>query len=366
MATILTQPWASRKVPVFAGQHDTNIKTGADYNTLSLGEIFKLDVGKADKSRSRAIIPSTYNQHDARCHARQREAGQFVALCADIDTGDHSKDEVRSVSLGVSAGFASVIYSSAHARPGDMRWRVVLPLAEPLAFDDWHDAQLGLFALFQREGITVDGSLGRAGQPVYLPNVPAVHSKSGERLRSDNGEPLYFHRSSTGWNAPGLDPHRGAIANEVAVIRRQRVRDEQERARIREQAEIRRASRPKTASGPIIEQFNRDNDLVTLLQSYGYEQSPRHGEDWRSPLQSSDSYATRIIGDKWVSLSASDAGAGVGERCKSGCYGDAYDLFAHFEHDGDHRSAFRQLYSERRVAMAYEKFGRPAPIGEVF
>ncbi len=51
-------------------------------------------------------------------------------------------------------------------------------------------------------------------------------------------------------------------------------------------------------------------------------------------------------GDKRLSLSSSDAGAGLGRLCHSGCVGNAYDLFARFDRCGDHRRAFRSLHSE--------------------
>ena len=34
----------------------------------------------------------------------------------------------------------------------------------------------------------------------------------------------------------------------------------------------------------------------------------------------------------------------------SGCYGDAYDLYAHYKHGGDHKAAYRALGAERRIA----------------
>lgn len=356
--------WCSREVVAFHGQGDSHLKSGDDYDGLHLSSVFVMEPGRAVKSRALAMIPSTYRDHDARCHARQREVGSFVSLCVDVDKGDHAQDRVKGTVDTIAVNSASLIYSSAHSRPCSRRWRVLLPLRNPLSFDDWHDAQCGLFALFERDGIAVDHALARSGQPVYLPNVPDVHAKSGEALRGADGAPLYYARSTTGCRAEGIDPGTGALADAVAAIRRQRAADERERERIRAVAEQRRANRPRSEGGAIIAEFNGGNDLVTLLQAYGYELSPRHAEDWRSPHQSSDSYATRVIGDKWVSLSASDAAARLGDQFKSGCYGDAYDLFAHFEHGGDHRSAFRQLYSERRAEMAYQKFGRPVPLGE--
>lgn len=227
---------------------------------------------------------------------------------------------------------------------------MIIPLEKTISFDDWHDSQNAFFRFMDQAGVDMDQALDRAGQLVFLPNVPEFHSKTGERLRGEEGWPLYYDRATTGCNAPGLDISKGPVASGIAEIRRKRAEDERERERIRREAEQRKANRPRTEGAPIIEDFNRENPIARLFELYGYEQSPRHGEDWRSPHQTSESYATRIMGDKWVSLSASDVGARLGENFKGGCFGDAYDLFVHFEHSGDHKAAFRTLYSERRAS----------------
>jgi len=231
-----------------------------------------------------------------------------------------------------------------------MRWRVIIPLNEALSFSDWHDAQCAFFDHMEGDGIAMDRALARAGQPVYLPNVPAVHAKSGTPLRAPDGTPLFYRSATSGTSAPGLDITSGAVAGGIAAIRQKRADDDRERDRIRREAERRRANHPSRDSGDVIADFNASNSVALLLELCGYEQSSRHAEDWRSPNQTGDTYATRIIGDKWVSLSGSDAACGVGERCSSGCYGDAYDLFVHYKHGGDHKAAFRQLHSERAGA----------------
>lgn len=342
--------WCSRHVVVVHGQHDTRIETGEDYDSRSLGSIFLMEPSEKDKLDGDAFIPSEHRDYDARNHAAQREKGSFVSLTGDIDSGNHALADIEKLVRGFARDAAWLIYSSAHARPGDMRWRVIIPLEKAVSFDEWHDAQNAFFRFMERAGVDMDQALDRAGQLVFLPNVPEFHSKSGDRLRGEEGWPLYFERATTGCNAQGLDLSKGPIASGIADIRQKRADDERERERLREEAERRKANRPRTEGAPIIEDFNRENPIARLFELYGYEQSPRHGEDWRSPNQTSESYATRIMGDKWVSLSASDAGVGLGEKHKSGCFGDAYDLFVHYEHSGDHKAAFRTLYSERRAS----------------
>ncbi|MBB6190851.1 hypothetical protein FHS51_001071 [Sphingobium wenxiniae] len=355
----LAPSWNARQVVTFNGQHDTRITTGGEYDTRTLASLFALEPGNADKLDGLAFIPSSYSAHDARSHATQRSDGVFVALCGDVDHGDHPLHRIESMVRGFARDAAWLIFSTAHARADDKRWRIVIPLAQPIGFDDWHDAQHAFFNFMEYGGIDMDRALDRAGQPVYLPNVPDHHAKTGELLRDDDGAPLFYKRATTGTNAPGLTTD-GPLASGMAAIARKREDDEAERKQMREEAARRRANRPRNDDAPIMEEFNRGTPVANLLELYGYKQSPRNPADWRSPHQQSDSYATRIVEDSWISLSASDVASGLGQKCQAGCFGDAYDLFVHFEHSGDHKSAFRTLYQERRAAQPQPYSAPPA------
>lgn len=357
----LAPAWNPREVVVFNGQHDTRISTGQPYDTRSLASLFALEPGNAPKLDGLAFIPSTYNAHDARNHATQRADGSFVALCGDVDHGDHPLDRIEAMVRGFAGDAAWLIFSTAHARADDKRWRIIIPLAQPMGFEDWHDAQHAFFNFMEYGGVEMDRALDRAGQPVYLPNIPDYHAKTGEILRNDDGTPVFYKRATTGTNAPGLK-NEGQLAAGMAAIARKRDEDEAERKRMREEAAQRRANRPRNDDAPIMEDFNRGNPIANLLELYGYKQSPRNPADWRSPHQQGDSYATRIVEDSWISLSASDVSSGLGQKCRAGCFGDAYDLFVHYEHSGDHRSAFRTLYQERRAGQPQQYSAPPPPV----
>lgn len=343
------QPWHTLRFAYFAGQTDTHIKTGEDYKTQPLSALWSLEPTNKPKGSGFAMIPSSYCDYDARSHKQQRANGSFVALIADIDGGNHDAVTILEAVQDFAPDAAHYIYSSPHNRPGNQRWRIILPLEAPVPFDTWFDAQTALFAFLEARGIDVDHALKRAGQPVYLPNVPPIHEKSGTPLRGEDGKPLYFERFSTPLSHPGLSLGDGPVSDGIAAIRRQRTIDEQEREKLRREAERRRASRPQGDGASLIDDFNAQTTIADMFAMCGYEQSPRHDEDWKSPQQTSDSYATRILGSKWFSLSASDASSGLGTRHEDGCWGDAFDLYVHYNHNGNRLEALRQLGRERRA-----------------
>jgi len=95
-----------------------------------------------------------------------------------------------------------------------------------------------------------------------------------------------------------------------------------------------------------IEHFNSLNVLKNILLQYGYLKQSGRGTYYRSPLQTSSSYATTIRGHRWISLSASDDAAGLGRLCLSGCSGDAFDLYVYFAHNGDFNAALSTYSNE--------------------
>ena len=339
--------WQAHLVPVIYGLADKRIETGEAFETRPLKSLWSLTPSAKPKMQGLAFLPSLYSEHDARDHKIQRERGQFVALVADVDKGNHSIEQIEGAVQTVADGIAYLIHSTANAVGGDMRWRVILPLDEPLGFDDWRDAQVALFNFMGEQGIEADGVTQRAGQISFLPNVPAVHDKTGEALRGTDRSPLFYDARSSETEAPGLRIDQGPIAAAIAEVERKRAEDDRLREKMREDAARRRTSRPSNDGESIIDAFNRTTPITDMLVRCGYKQSRRNENDWRSPNQTSGSYATRVMGEKWVSLSGSDAAAGIGERCEAGCHGDAFDLFVHYDHGGDRNAAWAELCRER-------------------
>ncbi len=170
-----TADWRDRRVVLLKDSADTRKGSRRAYQTISLSEIFEAadKPTSQEKSSARAIIPSSYASPDARTFAVQRKKGLFPMLAADIDTGNVALEYLEAaVDAAFGADVAVVIYSTSSATTDNNKWRVIAPLAEPVPFESWQRAQRAFFALLRQHEIIPDMALERAGQVIYLPNVP--------------------------------------------------------------------------------------------------------------------------------------------------------------------------------------------------
>lgn len=341
--------WHSFRVATFAGSRDSHKTTGEDYKSLSLASIFEMKPTDKPKMSGPAFLASSYCNYDARSHEAQRQNGSFVALVGDIDSGNLDLSVIQAAAETFADGAAWLIYSSAHARADDQRWRLIFPLDTPSPFADWYDGQVALFTFLESRGIPVDHAMSRAGQPIYLPNVP-FNYKDGTPLRDEDGEPIYYQSAHSELSANGVSLAKGIVAGGISSIRQRRIADDREREALRKIAAAKHATRAKGEGGNIMHEFNETTSVETMLALCDYKQSPADGRDWRSPHQTGETYATRVFDQTWVSLSASDASTKLGRKSNSGCFGDAYDLFVHYKHGDDHTRAQRELYNEQRGA----------------
>ena len=317
---------------------------GEYYPGISWNEIVKLVQAPQAKEKIQAdfFIPSTYRAHDARSHEAQREHGAYRALAIDIDRGNPSLEDVQEAVQAVCGDVSILIYSSSGASLENRKWRAIVPLAGVLTGAEYEEVQTAFFDLLHIHGIHPDGALARCGQPIYLPNVPIA--KRGPDL-----QPLFYqHRVLRGKplrldaDSPILqEMHRKAEQRRLAAEQAEKARAERERQRA-----DRRQKFPDEVSP--VDAFNADHSIEDLLARYQYDRKGS-SQHYRSRYQTSPSYATENFGTHWVSLSGSDAAAGVGNPKtiseNSYCWGDAFDLFAHYEH-GDFDAAVRAYGAE--------------------
>ena len=310
------------------------------YPGISWPEIVRMvkEPQAKDKADASFFIPSTYRQHDGRAHQAQRDRGAFRMLALDVDQGNPHRKEVIQAVRDVLGDVSMLVYSSSGASEDRRKWRVLLPLAVPVSGEEYEAAQSALFYLIRQHGIIPDGALARCGQPIYLPNVPI--SK-----RWPNLEPMFYD-----WEIV-----RGAnvFLTDASPIMQEVERREEQRRIANEQANKDRLKREKERAERRIQHsddvnpvdvFNDNHTIEDLLLRYGYERQGGSAH-FKSRYQSSASFATQNFGTHWVSLSGSDAAAGIGRSKSMGdnsyCFGDGFDLFVHYEHNGDFTAAVR-------------------------
>jgi len=360
VATSTDSAWRNHRVVSFSGSKDTRKHSGNDYDTLTLDQVFSMAPGSDEKMEALAIIPSSYCGSDARTHEVQREKGQYVALALDIDKGGPSLTVVAgAIQSFTGDGVAALIYSSSSASAELQKWRGIIPLAAPVTFVQWQELQHALFRHFeQATGLKPDYALDRAGQPVYMPNVPPAR-------RDVFGDPEFYQRMV--FDGDGLKPSSGKVRETVLALRKDRAALDAEMEARREKAREAVLSRTfgkgdGESALDIIKRFNDANSIADLLRANCYDQKGR-GNDWRSPYQSSGSYATRDFGTHWVSLSESDASSGLGRQTSgssSQCFGDAFDLLCHFDYGNDVKAAIKALAADERKDRR-EDMGRFEP-----
>jgi len=321
----------------------------SEYDGINLADIAKLVSEPQSKEKADAsfIIPSAYRDHDGRNHAIQREHGEYWMLAIDVDEGDPSLIELRTAVETDTGNASALIYSSSGASEDNRKWRVLIPLALPISGDEYVDAQLALFDLMLAEGIACDAALSRSGQPIYLPNVPPDR-------RDDFGAPSFYHgvrhrgdgllipTESRIWENLEFRRKNEAIAAEKAAAERA--------LRAQQRAE----NRSKYDGDDPIDVFNQRHTIADIMLKYGYERKGR-SDSYRSPMQSSGSFATKDFGTHWVSLSGSDRASGIGQASGEFCYGDAFDIWAHFEHGGRMSDAVREYGKEIRPTPAKQR-----------
>jgi hypothetical protein len=320
-------------------------KPGTTYPGITWREILDLvrEPQAKEKSEADFFIPSTYRAHDGRAHDAQRERGVFRMLAIDIDRGNPSMDRVREAITDILGDVGCVIYSSSGASAENRKWRVLLPISGTISGEQYEAAQSAFFELLHLDGIHPDGALARCGQPIYLPNVPIAR-------RNADLSPAFYQHSITRGPSVVLDD-ASPIVQEVNRRAEQHrlaaeAADASRRARDAERAE-RRTKFPDDVNP--VDAFNLAYSIEDMLDRYQYERQGSSAH-YRSRYQTSPSYATQNFGTHWVSLSGSDASAGIGRSKNiSGnayCWGDAFDLFVHYEHGGDFTAAVRAYGAE--------------------
>jgi hypothetical protein len=346
----------SHAVILADGSHNGSPRAGQPYRRIRWEEIRQLveHPDSRTKDRARLVIPSMYAECDGRTHDVQRQRGRFGVLCVDIDSGSPTLDQVVDAVRSAVGDVEAEIYSSSSARPDARKWRILFPLATTIAGSDFADTQTALFGLLQAEGLVCDHALARAAQPVFLPNVPP-------EKRDDQGRPLFYQWQHVDGHRLDLVPDN-RIVSARNTLREQRLAEEHEQARKAAEHREKRLAYVAATGDEFdpIEHFKEHNRVGDLLARYGFKRSPRQrGSHWASPLSTSGSYSTEDRGDHWVTVSAWARNHNVGRTSRNGnSYGDAFDLFVAFEHNGDRSAAVRAYADQVRPRKTGSRLAR--------
>ncbi len=364
------------RVPLIRGAKALN----ADPELLDIRPLFMRTSPAADPANARAKLEGNAIMA---CNEPVAQRKGFkptrMALCiTDLDEGNLTLDDCRfAISDFFGSESIACVYSTSSSCPSSRRWRLIVPLAQAVSVAVWMQVQRAFGVYLESVKIKADPCMeDRATQLSFLPNVPpegrhpagVVDPFTGEDL---SGKPFHFEHAY--WGTALFDP--AAVPTQAAAVglRQLAERDaaEAEAQRQRHEAAERKASERAAeralalANGgdgmSIVERFNATNDTAALLLQYDYTQSPEKPTDWRSPMQKSGTYATRLHDDgSWFSLSGSDAAAGLGSPMKGGVGGDAFDLYVHFAHGGNYGKAVASLAPKADVGVFT---GEPMPEG---
>ena len=335
----------TRAIKLNNGRPNPHKRAGTPYKTITTAEISKMakNPQASPKEQAHWFIPSNYNDHDARTHEVQRQYGSFGWLTLDVDVNNLSLEAVDATLSHVIGEASRIVYSTRSATEENKKWRALVPLANKIDGSDFFDTQNAFFDLLEEasDGALIpDRALARPAQLVYLPNrgdFYQVKVDKADALTLSADHPIIQHR----------DAEREARA--IAGLEAKAALD-------------RRKAKVQPGVVSPINAYNSAHTVTDLLEHYGYTQSGS-SVDWRSPFQSSGSYATRDFGDYWISLSESDDVQGIGAKTVNGHrFGDAFALFAHFEHGGNFkraltaiRAAFGNPFDDCEPARSFEE-----------
>lgn len=217
---------------------------------------------------------------------------------------------------------AGVVWTTFSHTPGEPRYRVLVPLDQPVLLDEVNFLIDNWFSPALARALDIEGVCDRtkfgAASLFYLPRVP-----NDSAARSAIIVP-------------------GHVLQHTDAIRAARRAHDNDMAQQREELVGAFKMDPKVVE--TIRAFNEAHPVEDLLDRYGYR---RRGKRWKSPHQSANSVGATEVrrdqGERWLSFSESDAAAGVGQKPRRAsqvmCFGDSFSLMRAYEARNDFRKA---------------------------
>ena len=296
-----------------------------DYIQLAIADIERMLKSPQSVAKEHAQW-AIFSNLQTRNHEQQLINGSFGMLWADLDKlHDSFTIEVVTTLLSDITTAKAYVYHTSSSTTLAPCYRVLIPLNEPLNGADFKASQRVLNDKLEMRGLTPDRSTERTGQVCYLPNIIPNKPDVDYSYRIIDGQ--YFDVLTV-------------FSEELAVVMSEQAKQAAEQQEATRQAMAKCAERCANGTASPMDAYNSLMPLDVLLLNYGYVKS---GKQYRSPNQQSKSAAVTIKGNKWVSLSESDIECGIGKASNTGCYGDAFDLYAFYECDNDRTKALKYL-----------------------
>ena len=296
------------------GRQNPHSNAGHPYPTITIQQVYDMLAAPPSVAKENAqwIIPSNYHQEDARSHEAQRTRGSYYWLAADIDQGNPTREQVIHATKQVlGSGIAFLVYASRGSTLENKKWRTLVPLSLAIPGSWYSDYADAFFDGLEHFELTLDRTLARAGQLIYLPN---------------RGEHYEWYVEDGACFDSSTHPQLTKRATEYNALRSQI-----------------QQSQGTGKSGPFISQYAGKHQIADLLKKYNFTQKGG-STHWSSPYSTSGGFGFQDRGDHWISLSHSDAEAGLGKATVNGSrYGDAFDLYTHFEYGGNFENAVKAI-----------------------
>ena len=290
----------------------------SEYKTITIEKIFEMASTPTSLAKDKAqwVIPSTLL---TRVHADQREKGVYHAIWGDID--EHTElESVKDVLAELVVDNQYLIYSSSRSKVELKKWRIFIPLAHTANGDEFNTLAQILNDRLERGGIVPDRASERYAQIFYLPNKDPDESKFYDHFISD---------------AVSLFDWREMLKDELAQKRQQAQERKQREEQAQAQARTKATERMVSGERSPIDAYKACYDLETMMRVYGYT---KKGNKWISPHSESGKAGVTVYPDgRWSSSHASDAG--IGRNTNGTQWGDVFDLFIHYECNGDDKAA---------------------------
>lgn len=304
------------------GQYHTdnpNSQNPKPYPNITIEDIIRLakEPATVPKEQAQWFIPSNLPSRNA---ADQRDNGQYYAVWVDIDqhTTRGAVESVLASLVEFPLDCCCIIYSSRSSTTQCQKWRVIIPLSNPVDACTYGYIAEIINDRFAAAGIVPDRASERVNQICYLPNRGEFY----DCVIVDDG--VLLNPSSE------LENELTAKMNQAEAIK-QALNDKREASRARAAQAL-----ANDQQSPI-DAYNANYPVENELAHYGYKEVGNNR--WLSPLSQSGKAGVVVEGNRWLSSHGSDYD--IGKQHKEGSWGDAFDLFCYYEHGNDRNAAIK-------------------------